>query len=133
MATITRLTMVKFLELILVFVLLILDWNSFNHGNELHHLIVLGTFGGYLIILIGLFVGGLTGTPVNRRVDLFFSVVGCILFLIAGILTINLFQGTVDIPFVSSNKGLGITKGSFAIIESLLMLIDAVLTFRGEA
>lgn len=31
-------------------------------------MITIGTFGGYLIILVGLFAGSLMGTPVNRRV-----------------------------------------------------------------
>jgi len=31
----------------------------------------MGTFGGYLIILVGLFIGSVMGTPVNRRVVCF--------------------------------------------------------------
>lgn len=45
-----------------------LHWHSENFGDLPTRFISTGTAGGYLIILVGLFAGGLMGTPVNRRV-----------------------------------------------------------------
>ncbi|KAF7405810.1 hypothetical protein HZH68_005179 [Vespula germanica] len=90
----------------------------------------MGTFGGYLIILVGLFAGNIMGTPVNRRVDLFFSLVGCVLFIITGALNIQYFD---ELAYKSSFRDIGLTKGSISIIQGALFLIDSFLTFRGEA
>lgn len=92
-------------------------------------MITMGTFGGYIIILVGLFAGNVMGTPVNRRVDLFFAVVGCALFIIAGALNIDFFS---KLAYKSSFRDTGLAKGSISIIEAALFLVDAFLTFRGE-
>ncbi|XP_011143454.1 uncharacterized protein LOC105185552 [Harpegnathos saltator] len=129
MATITRLSIVKFLELLLVCILIGLHYNSFNAGDHHTAMITMGTFGGYLIILVGLFIGSVMGTPVNRRVDLFFSLIGCALFIAAGALNIDFFQ---KLSHSSSFRDTGLAKGSISIIEGVLFLVDAFLTFRGE-
>ncbi|XP_012271825.1 uncharacterized protein LOC105695106 [Orussus abietinus] len=130
MATITRLTIVKFLELLIVCILIGLHYNSFNAGSNHTAMITMGTFGGYLIILVGLFAGSVMGTPVNRRVDLFFSLIGCVLFIVAGALNIEFFQ---KVNYNSSFRDTGLAKGSISIIEGILFLVDAFLTFRGDA
>ncbi|KAL0116498.1 hypothetical protein PUN28_009870 [Cardiocondyla obscurior] len=129
MATITRLSIIKFLELILVCILIGLHYNSFNAGDQHTAMITMGTFGGYLIILVGLFIGSVMGTPVNRRVDLFFSLIGCALFIAAGALNIDYFQKLVH---KSAFRDTGLAKGSISIIEGIVFLVDAFLTFRGE-
>lgn len=53
---------------LLVCILIGLHYNSFNAGDQHTAMITMGTFGGYLIILVGLFIGSVMGTPVNRRV-----------------------------------------------------------------
>jgi len=130
MANITRLSIIKFLELLLVCIIIALHWHSFNRGEPYAVMITIGTMGGYLIILIGLFAGGLMGTPVNRRVDLFFSVIGCALFIVSGALFIDMFQ---ILSHRNSFRDTGLAKGSMCIIEGALFLFDAILTFRGEA
>ncbi|XP_076671575.1 uncharacterized protein LOC143370396 isoform X2 [Andrena cerasifolii] len=130
MVTITRLTIVKFLELVIVCVLIGLHYHSFNAGSEHTAMLTMGTFGGYLIILVGLFAGSIMGTPVNRRVDLFFSLIGCVLFIVVGALNIDYFSNLV---FKSSFRSTGIAKGVISIAEGVLMFGDAFLTFRGEA
>ncbi|XP_015608169.1 uncharacterized protein LOC107273976 [Cephus cinctus] len=129
MAVITRLAIVKFLELLLVCILIGLHYHSFRTGDDHTAMITMGTFGGYLIILVGLFAGGVMGTPVNRRVDLFFSLIGCALFIAAGALNIHEFEKYNK----SSLRDTGLAKGSISVIEGALFLVDAVLTFRGEA
>ncbi|XP_031829043.1 uncharacterized protein LOC116425460 [Nomia melanderi] len=129
MATITRLAIIKFLELLIVCILIGLHYHSFNAGSIHTAMITMGTFGGYLIILVGLFAGSVMGTPVNRRVDLFFALVGCALFIVAGALNIDFFS---NITWKNSFRDTGLAKGSISIIEGALLLVDAFLTFRGE-
>lgn len=130
MATVTRLSIIKFLELILVCIIIALHWHSWNAGERYATMITMGTMGGYLIILVGLFAGALMGTPVNRRVDLFFSLIGCALFITTGALVIDYFN---DYAFKTSFRDTGLAKGSMCILEAGFFLLDAVLTFRGEA
>ncbi|XP_025990832.1 uncharacterized protein LOC105195395 [Solenopsis invicta] len=129
MATITRLSIIKLLELVLVCILIGLHYHSFNAGDQPTAMITMGTFGGYLIILVGLFIGSVMGTPVNRRVDLFFSLIGCALFIAAGSLNIDFFQ---KMGWKSTFRDTGLAKGSLSIIEGIVFLVDAFLTFRGE-
>ncbi|XP_043489561.1 uncharacterized protein LOC122516073 [Polistes fuscatus] len=129
MVNITRLTIIKFFELILVCILIGLHYNSFYEGDKHTEMITMGTFGGYLIILVGLFAGSLMATPVNRRVDLFFSLIGCALFVAAGALNIKHFDKRSD----TSIRDTGLAKGSISIIQGVLFLVDAFLTFKGEA
>lgn len=125
MVTVSRLTLIKLFELILVCIIIGLHYdNPTVYGTTTGHLLTVGTFGGYLIILIGLFAGGMMGTPVNRRVDLFFSLMGCVLFIAAGALIIDNHK---------NSGGSIVAKGSLSIVEGILFFIDAVLTFRGEA
>ncbi|XP_070155983.1 protein snakeskin [Polyergus mexicanus] len=128
MVTITRLSIIKSFELLLVCILIGLHYHSFNMEDQHTMMITMGTFGGYLIILVGLFIGSVMGTPVNRRVDLFFSLIGCALFVAAGSLNINYFDKRVKTSF----RDTGLAKGSLSIIEGAIFLVDAFLTFRGE-
>ncbi|XP_078046002.1 protein snakeskin [Augochlora pura] len=129
MASITRLTIIKFLELLIVCILIGLDYHSFSPVNKHTAMITMGTLGGYLIILVGLSAGSVMGTPVNRRVDLFFAVVGCVLFIIVGALNIDYF---LQVRYGKSYRDTGLAKGSISIINAALFLVDAFLTFRGE-
>lgn len=90
----------------------------------------MGTFGGYLIILVGGCFGSLMGTPINRRVDLFFSLVGFALFIITGALNIEAFRTLLH---KSSFRDIGLAKGSICIIQGALFLLDSYFTVKGEA
>ncbi|KAK0090222.1 hypothetical protein PV325_002292 [Microctonus aethiopoides] len=130
MANITRLAIIKFFELILVCIIIGLHWHSFKYTDNMTQFISAGTAGGYLIIFIGLFAGGIMGTPVNRRIDLFFSLVGCALFVASGALVIQAFDKLVH---RSDFRDKGLARGSLCVIEGALLLVDSFLTFRGEA
>ncbi len=73
-------------------------------------------------------------TPINKRIDIFFSIVGGILFIASGVLIIQFWNdsgyGKIHGIFVKEDKNLGITKGSLAIINGILFFIDVVFTFR---
>lgn len=53
---------------ILVCILVGLHYNSMEKYANHSLLISTGAYGGFLIILIGLFAGAVMGTPVNRRI-----------------------------------------------------------------
>ncbi|XP_043264679.1 protein snakeskin-like [Colletes gigas] len=130
MVSLSRLAIIKSLQLLVVCVLIGLHYHSFNVGTIYSAMFTMGTFGGYLIILVGLCAGNLMGTPVNRRVDLFFSLIGCALFIVVGALNIDYF---LNLGYRSSFRDTGLAKGSISIIEGALLLVDSILTFRGEA
>jgi hypothetical protein len=129
MANISRLSIVKFLELLIVCILIGLHYHSNSVYNVHTEMLTMGTFGGYLIILIGLFAGALMSTPINRRLDLFFSVLGVALFITVGALNIDFFERFQR----SEMRNIGLAKGSISIIEGALFLCDAFLTYRGES
>ncbi|CAK9799641.1 hypothetical protein ANTQUA_LOCUS2177 [Anthophora quadrimaculata] len=120
----------KTLQLILVCVLIGLHYHSFNFGSRNSAMITMGAFGGYLVILAGIFFGILLGSALERRMDLFFSVVGFVLFILAGALILDDF---INIGYKSSFRDTGIAKGCISLAEGILFLIDAVLTYRGSS
>ena len=61
--------------------------------------------------------------------DLFFSIVGCILFIIAGALILDHFINAV---YRGNFRNTGIAKGLISIVQGVLFLIDAVFAFRGD-
>ena len=133
-----------------------LHYNSMGEHSDLHTIMLInGTFVGFSVILIGLFAGYLMNTPINKRIgmfnicselknkilkfcniilDLFYSLVGCAMFITSGVLIIQFWNDSVGgkvIGWASSDrKNLGITKGSLAIVNGILFLVDVVFTFR---
>ncbi|RZC00567.1 hypothetical protein BDFB_010852 [Asbolus verrucosus] len=67
-------------------------------------------------------------TPINRRIDIFFCLVGCATFVAAGALNIEYFQDYGR----SEYRDYGLSKASLAIINGALFLIDSLLTWRGD-
>lgn len=62
--------------------------------------------------------------------DMFYSVAGSILFIIAGALILDHFSNSV---YRGSFRDTGLAKGCISIAEGVLFLVDAILVFRGEA
>lgn len=131
----SRLSLIKLLELALTLTCLGLHYNSMaEHGDQHTVMLINGTFVGFSIILVGLFAGYIMNTPINKRIDLFFSIVGCILFITCGVLILQYWNDSTAgkiIGFASNDrKSLGITKGSLAVINGIIFLVDVVFTFR---
>lgn len=131
----SRLSVIKFLELLVTLACVGLHYNSMGEHSDLHTIMLInGTFVGFSVILIGLFAGYLMNTPINKRIDLFYSLVGCAMFITSGVLIIQFWNDSVGgkvIGWASSDrKNLGITKGSLAIVNGILFLVDVVFTFR---
>ncbi|XP_016911976.1 uncharacterized protein LOC107997713 [Apis cerana] len=122
-------TIFKVVELIIVCVLIGLHYHSFSDSSLTSAFVTMGTFGGYLIILVGICLGIILGATIDHRLDLFFSIVGCILFIIAGALILDHFINAV---YRGNFRNTGIAKGCISIIQGVLFLIDAVFAFRGN-
>lgn len=67
-------------------------------------------------------------TPINRRIDIFFSLVGCAIFVAAGALNIEKFQDA----WKGEPRDYGLAKASLAIINGALFLLDSLLSWRGD-
>ncbi|VVC89045.1 unnamed protein product [Leptidea sinapis] len=68
---ISRLSIIKFLELALTCSCVALHYHSYNAEADVG-MLVTGTFVGYLII----FAGYIMQTPSHKRIDIFYSLVG---------------------------------------------------------
>jgi hypothetical protein len=124
---ISRLSIIKFLELALAVTCMGLLYKSPSNDWETDMLSTVA-FGGYIIILVGGFAGYLMSTPFNKRIDIFYSLVGCALFIAAGSLNIKIYNPRAR----SEWRDYGLAKSSLAIINGALFLLDSLLTWRGD-
>lgn len=126
---VSRLTIVKIAELILGIAILCIHYNTLEEPGTFSQVIVTGTYAGFVVIIIGSFIGFLTGNSINKTVDLFFCVVGAVLYILAGIFTYQHFHGW---KFNTSHANLGLTKSGLAIIQGIVFIVDAFFTFKIE-
>lgn len=66
-------------------------------------------------------------TPINKRIDIFFSLVGAALFIATGVMVIQHWE---DAFIKSDTRKLALAKGSVAIINGVIFFLDTILTFR---
>lgn len=123
---VSRLSIVKFLELALTISCVALHYKSLGETDELTIMLVSGTFVGFSIILIGLFAGYMMGNPINKKIDIFFSLIGCAMFIASGVLILQAWES----GFKTERRRLAISKGSLAIVNGVLFFFDSVFTFR---
>lgn len=126
MAAPNKLSIVKFLELALTITCLGLHYVSLQENKVETILLIAGTYVGYTIILVAIFAGYLMSTPVNKRLDLYFSLVGCCLFIASGSLVIDYWRQGYD----TETRRKALAKGSLSIINGACFLVDLLLTFR---
>ncbi|CAK1547313.1 unnamed protein product [Leptosia nina] len=123
---ISRLSIIKFLELAITCACVALHYHSYNIDPEIG-MLVTGTFIGYLIIFAGAAAGYIMQTPSHKRIDIFYSLIGVCLFVASGAVIIDRFQNAWKGDLRDKN----LAKASLAIINGALLLVDAVLTQRG--
>ncbi|XP_050431959.1 uncharacterized protein LOC126840338 [Adelges cooleyi] len=126
---ITKITMIKFLEVALVVIIFALHYNSFPGGDVTSIMITTGTYVGYVIILAGIFIGLFTGTPISARLDMFYVLIGAALYIAAGVMSYNYFNNQlVKTSYVNT----GMTKAWLSILNGVVFVVDAAFTYRGE-
>lgn len=123
---VSRLSLIKFLELAVTISCCVLHYKSLGETDGMTIMLVAGTFVGFTIILIGLFAGYLMSNPINKKIDLFFSLLGCAMFIASGVLILQQW----DNAFKTETRRIAISKGSLAIVNGVLFFFDAVFTFR---
>ncbi|XP_057657317.1 uncharacterized protein LOC130894470 [Diorhabda carinulata] len=124
---VSPLCIIKIFELLIAIVCMALHCHSRTGDLDIETVSIIA-FGGYIIILAGEALGYFLGCPFDKKIDIFYSIVGCFMFIAAGALNIDTYDGY----FKSDVRDYGLSKGSLAIIDAFLFLVDAVLTYKGK-
>ncbi|XP_053678106.1 uncharacterized protein LOC128728505 [Anopheles nili] len=123
---VSRLSIAKFLELALAIICVILHYKSLGERDDITKLLTAGSFVGFSVILIALFAGYLLSNPINKKLDMFFSLIGCAMFIASGVLILKEWENA----WSTDTKKIAISKGSLAIVNGVLFFFDAIFTFR---
>ncbi|XP_077287962.1 uncharacterized protein LOC143912551 [Arctopsyche grandis] len=122
---ISRLSFIKFLELALTCICFGIHYISFECGDIHRAILTTGTFFGFIIVMIGLAAGYVLQAPIDIRIDIFFSLIGCTLFVASGAWTIEAYQHSSKGEYRDMQFG----KAAMAFINGAVFLVDAILTF----
>ncbi|XP_061389408.1 uncharacterized protein LOC133324584 [Musca vetustissima] len=107
---------------------LVLHYYSFDDRDIATSLLATGSFSGYIIVLVGVFVGAMMRAHIHRRIDIFFSIMGCALFIASGVFVIEAWEYS----FRTRTRDLALIKASLAIVNGVLFGFDAIFTFRDK-
>lgn len=66
-------------------------------------------------------------TPLNKRLDIFLSIIGALLFIASGWLIIDYWN---DRLIKTDTRNIALTKGALAIVNGVIFLADGFFTFR---
>lgn len=70
--------------------------------------------------------GHLIGSPIDKRLNIFYSIIGCALFITSGVFIIESWEKS----FRTKTRDLAMAKGSVAIINGAMFFLDTVFTYR---
>ncbi|KAG8223365.1 hypothetical protein J437_LFUL001243 [Ladona fulva] len=115
----------KLTELVLACVCAALQKNTSQSAGYVLSYIV---FGGYIIIISGMIFGFIVKDRINRKTDLFYTLIGAVLFVAAGSLTIDYYVYLKKQYGYSKTEG--IAGGALAMVNAIILIIDAILTFK---
>ncbi|XP_031632187.1 uncharacterized protein LOC116346338 [Contarinia nasturtii] len=127
---VSRLSIGKFLELIITITCLVLHYKSLHESDPQTIVLSSGTFVGYTVILVGLFAGYILSTPINKRIDIFFSLIGCALFIATGALILRDWDNGFHSVVNSETHKLAMWKAWLSIVNGVLFFLDVIFTFR---
>uniref|UniRef100_A0A182LZ15 MARVEL domain-containing protein n=1 Tax=Anopheles culicifacies TaxID=139723 RepID=A0A182LZ15_9DIPT len=105
---------------------LILHYKSLDERDDLTKLLAAGTFVGYSVILVALFCGYMMSELISKKLDVFFSLIGCAMFIASGVLILKEWENA----WSTDTKKLAISKGSLAVTNGVLFFFDAIFTLR---
>ncbi|XP_050538778.1 uncharacterized protein LOC126904098 [Daktulosphaira vitifoliae] len=126
----SKLTIIKFLEIALTLIIFVLHYYSFPNGGENGEIMIItGTYVGYVIILAGILIGIFTGTPISSKLDMLFVLIGAALYILSGVLSYKFFNN-YWIGNSSSYVSTGMTKAWLSVINGIVFIVDAVFTYR---
>lgn len=112
---------IKIVEAILIFVLIILDNTSsfeYHGGVGSFYRLAFGVSVGYLIILAGMFYGMFKGQELPNPLDMFYMIVGAVIYILIAIIAFFSLAYLTGIMILD-------------IIIGILFIVDAVMSYRG--
>jgi len=120
--------LLKILEIVLVFICLLLarfggDSNLKHFGGIDNDFLGIGTVVGYAIIVPAVLISYLIGSNLSI-LELFINLVGGILFIAVGAVTIQYYTA------FRRKDSTGIALGVIAIITGIVFLIDFIFAFK---
>ncbi|XP_037938216.1 uncharacterized protein LOC119671587 isoform X2 [Teleopsis dalmanni] len=124
----SRLDLMKAGELGFAIACLTLHFYSFNDRDIVTSFLATGTFTGFIIVVVGVFAGVLMRAPIHKRIDIFFSVLGCALFVTSGVFIIESWEYT----FRTRTRDLALIKAALSIVNGVMFGFDAIFTFRDK-
>lgn len=74
------------------------------------------------------FTGALMRASVHRRIDIFFSIMGCTLFIASGVFIIEAWEHS----FRTRTRDMALIKAALSIVNGVLFGFDAIFTFRDK-
>lgn len=86
----------------------------------------------FRLLLNSMNVGYILGTPINKRIDIFFSLIGCALYIACGILVFKDWDKGFNDKIDSDAAKYAKSKAGLSIVQGVLFLIDVFFTFRDQ-
>ncbi|XP_025410711.1 uncharacterized protein LOC112683770 [Sipha flava] len=118
---------IKCVELGMAVFIFALHYESFAvFMTVFNSMLTTGTYVGFVIILAAVVFGLFTDAPVSIPVDLIFTVAGAALYLWAGLISYNYFNGVASSTFSDT----GLVKSMLSIANGIVFVIDAVFAYR---
>ncbi|KAK4015289.1 uncharacterized protein LOC116925312 isoform X2 [Daphnia magna] len=123
----------KFIQILLAIICIaLLRYYNLSFGGELNqasyhdrYLFGVMTIGGMLLVTIPIFVAHLFGSEIRPGLDLIYSLMGFVLFLTAGILSLEFYVIYRNRP---GNLNAGRSLGSILIINSFFFLLNTIVS-----
>ncbi|XP_037932367.1 uncharacterized protein LOC119667150 [Teleopsis dalmanni] len=114
---------------VFILTIVILIENVSDHSYTSQAMLVCGTLSGYMIICSALLIGHLLGTPtpVDKRIDLLFSIGACIMFISSGAVIVDQWSTAYT---SRKDKNTIIAAGAMAIITGAIFIADTLVIFR---
>ncbi|XP_064555915.1 uncharacterized protein LOC135440591 [Drosophila montana] len=92
-------------------------------------MLVCGTLTGYLIICSVLSIGHLVGAKQDKRIDILFTVAGCVLFVSTGAIILDRWMNCYEI---ASEKNTILASGVLAFATAAIFIADTFIIFHAQ-
>ncbi|XP_023161409.2 uncharacterized protein LOC111593065 [Drosophila hydei] len=92
-------------------------------------MLVCGTLTGYLIICSALSIGHLLGAKLDKRIDILFTVAGCVLFVSTGATIFDRWMYRYEI---ARDKNTILAAGVLAFATAAIFIADTFVIFHDQ-
>ncbi|XP_034830980.1 uncharacterized protein [Maniola hyperantus] len=119
---------IKLMELMLAIACLTLHNYSYDLTDISTLMLCSGTYVGYVVVLSGEIVGEMIFAPLDLVQDMYFGIVGVVLFSMSGGLILSARTKSSIYPR-TGNQTIALVTGSLAVLNALVMLFDLSLAY----